>query len=140
MHSSQLPLSPPVLYPVRVSQSSLNFVDLCLQTLLQLVTMICSVAFYFIFSLIYNAACPVCNPPTNPYWITERQLTDPIFYLLCLITPVIALLPRFESFPLIFPFVGLQTCESGNNNDVHRYVMCQTRAATGEIDQCGSGA
>uniref|UniRef100_A0A8C9N9T3 Phospholipid-transporting ATPase n=1 Tax=Serinus canaria TaxID=9135 RepID=A0A8C9N9T3_SERCA len=69
-------------------------------TVLQLVTMICSVAFYLIFSLIYNAACLLCNPPTNPYWIMERQLKDPIFYLLCLITPAMALLPRFFIFAL----------------------------------------
>ncbi|XP_068061762.1 phospholipid-transporting ATPase VB isoform X2 [Anomalospiza imberbis] len=69
-------------------------------TVLQLVTMICSVAVYLIFSIIYNAACLLCSPPTNPYWIMERQLKDPIFYLLCLITPVIALLPRFFIFAL----------------------------------------
>lgn len=54
-----------------------------------------SVVFYFVFSLIYNAACVICNPPTSPYWIMEKQLSDPTFYLLCLVTPVIALLPRF---------------------------------------------
>ncbi|KFP88983.1 putative phospholipid-transporting ATPase VB [Acanthisitta chloris] len=69
-------------------------------TLFQLVVMICSVAFYLIFSLLYNAFCVVCNPPNSPYWIMERQLTDPTFYLLCLITPVIALLPRFFIFAL----------------------------------------
>ncbi|XP_074912745.1 phospholipid-transporting ATPase VB isoform X1 [Buteo buteo] len=69
-------------------------------TLFHLVTMIGSVVFYFVFSLIYNAACVVCNPPTNPYWVMEKQLSDPIFYLLCLITPVIALLPRFFIFAL----------------------------------------
>ncbi|XP_063269745.1 phospholipid-transporting ATPase VB isoform X1 [Prinia subflava] len=69
-------------------------------TVLQLVTMICSVVLYLIFSVTYNAACLVCNPPTNPYWIMERQLKDPIFYLLCLITPVMALLPRFFIFAL----------------------------------------
>ncbi|KAM9531195.1 phospholipid-transporting ATPase VB [Guaruba guarouba] len=69
-------------------------------TLFHLVTMIGSVAFYLVFSLIYNASCVVCNPPTNPYWIMEKQLSDPTFYLLCLITPVIALLPRFFIFAL----------------------------------------
>ncbi|XP_027748498.1 probable phospholipid-transporting ATPase VB [Empidonax traillii] len=64
-------------------------------TLSQLVAIICSVGFYLVFSLIYNALCLLCNPPTNPYWIMERQLTEPTFYLLCLITPVTALLPRF---------------------------------------------
>ncbi|CAM9459388.1 unnamed protein product [Bubo scandiacus] len=69
-------------------------------TLFHLVTMVGSVVFYLVFSLIYNATCVVCNPPTNPYWIMERQLSDPTFYLLCLITPVIALLPRFFIFAL----------------------------------------
>ncbi|KFW02969.1 putative phospholipid-transporting ATPase VB [Eurypyga helias] len=69
-------------------------------TLFHLVTMIGSVVFYLTFSLIYNAACVVCNPPMNPYWIMEKQLSDPTFYLLCLITPVIALLPRFFIFAL----------------------------------------
>ncbi|XP_062461337.1 phospholipid-transporting ATPase VB isoform X1 [Pezoporus occidentalis] len=69
-------------------------------TLFHLVTMIGSVAFYLVFSVIYNASCVLCNPPTNPYWIMEKQLSDPTFYLLCLITPVIALLPRFFIFAL----------------------------------------
>ncbi|XP_010122923.1 PREDICTED: probable phospholipid-transporting ATPase VB, partial [Chlamydotis macqueenii] len=69
-------------------------------TLFHLITMVGSVVFYLVFSLIYNAACVVCNPPTNPYWIMEKQLSDPTFYLLCLITPVIALLPRFFIFTL----------------------------------------
>ncbi|KAM9289536.1 phospholipid-transporting ATPase VB [Morus bassanus] len=69
-------------------------------TLFQLVMMIGSVVFYLVFSLIYNAVCVVCNPPTNPFWIMEKQLSDPTFYLLCLITPVIALMPRFFIFAL----------------------------------------
>ncbi|KFV70550.1 putative phospholipid-transporting ATPase VB [Dryobates pubescens] len=64
-------------------------------TLFHLVTMVCSVLFYLIFSLIYNAVCVVCNPPTNPHWIMEKQFSEPTFWLLCLITPLIALLPRF---------------------------------------------
>uniref|UniRef100_A0A8B9TJX5 Phospholipid-transporting ATPase n=1 Tax=Anas platyrhynchos TaxID=8839 RepID=A0A8B9TJX5_ANAPL len=62
------------------------------------------VVIYFVFSLIYNAACVVCNPPTNPYWIMEKQLSEPTFYLLCLITPVIALLPRFVQSTIFLSF------------------------------------
>ncbi|XP_009683886.2 phospholipid-transporting ATPase VB isoform X2 [Struthio camelus] len=69
-------------------------------TVFHWVTMIGSVVLYFIFSVVYNAVCVVCNPPTTPYWIMERQLSDPTFYLLCLITPVIALLPRYFIFAL----------------------------------------
>ncbi|KAM7162428.1 phospholipid-transporting ATPase VB isoform 1-T1 [Macrochelys suwanniensis] len=59
------------------------------------ITMIGSVLLYFTFSTIYNAVCIVCNEPTSPYWIMEDQLSDPSFYLVCFITPVIALLPRY---------------------------------------------
>uniref|UniRef100_A0A667H5I0 Phospholipid-transporting ATPase n=1 Tax=Lynx canadensis TaxID=61383 RepID=A0A667H5I0_LYNCA len=51
---------------------------------------------YFVVSLVYNAICINCNSPTNPYWVMEGQLSDPTFYLICFVTPVTALLPRFE--------------------------------------------
>uniref|UniRef100_A0A8D0XRP0 Phospholipid-transporting ATPase n=1 Tax=Sus scrofa TaxID=9823 RepID=A0A8D0XRP0_PIG len=50
---------------------------------------------YFVVSLVYNATCVTCNSPTNPYWVMERQLSDPTFYLVCFLTPVVALLPRY---------------------------------------------
>ncbi|XP_006897103.1 PREDICTED: probable phospholipid-transporting ATPase VB-like [Elephantulus edwardii] len=50
---------------------------------------------YFVVSLVYNATCVVCNSPTNPYWVMEGQLSDPTFYLVCFLTPVVALLPRY---------------------------------------------
>uniref|UniRef100_A0A8I3VYI5 Phospholipid-transporting ATPase n=1 Tax=Callithrix jacchus TaxID=9483 RepID=A0A8I3VYI5_CALJA len=49
---------------------------------------------YFLVSLLYNATCIICNSPTNPYWVMEGQLSDPTFYLVCFLTPVVALLPR----------------------------------------------
>uniref|UniRef100_A0A8D2JPT7 Phospholipid-transporting ATPase n=1 Tax=Sciurus vulgaris TaxID=55149 RepID=A0A8D2JPT7_SCIVU len=50
---------------------------------------------YFVVSLLYNATCVTCNSPTNPYWVMENQLSDPTFYLVCFLTPVAALLPRY---------------------------------------------
>ncbi|XP_047412585.1 phospholipid-transporting ATPase VB isoform X5 [Sciurus carolinensis] len=50
---------------------------------------------YFVVSLLYNATCVTCNSPTNPYWVMENQLSDPTFYLICFLTPVAALLPRY---------------------------------------------
>nr|XP_056703947.1 phospholipid-transporting ATPase VB [Euleptes europaea] len=64
-------------------------------TLFHGITIIGSILLYFIFSIIYNAACIICNHPTNPYWIMEMQFSNPIFYLICLITPTVALLPRY---------------------------------------------
>uniref|UniRef100_A0A3P9JG78 Phospholipid-transporting ATPase n=1 Tax=Oryzias latipes TaxID=8090 RepID=A0A3P9JG78_ORYLA len=54
-----------------------------------------SVALFFTVALCYNASCPTCYPPSNPYWTTQRLLQDPVFYLLCTIAPVAALLPRY---------------------------------------------
>ncbi|KAK2496872.1 hypothetical protein MC885_019719, partial [Smutsia gigantea] len=50
---------------------------------------------YFMVSLVYNATCVTCNSPANPYWVMEGQLSDPTFYLICFLTPVVALLPRY---------------------------------------------
>uniref|UniRef100_A0A803XZE2 Phospholipid-transporting ATPase n=1 Tax=Meleagris gallopavo TaxID=9103 RepID=A0A803XZE2_MELGA len=69
-------------------------------TLFHWITIIGSVVIYLTFSLIYNAVCVACNPPTDPYWIMEKQLSEPAFYLVCLITPAIALLPRYFIFAL----------------------------------------
>ncbi|XP_053178308.1 phospholipid-transporting ATPase VA [Scomber japonicus] len=54
-----------------------------------------SIALFFMVALCYNASCPTCYSPSNPYWTMQRLLQDPLFYLLCVITPVAALLPRY---------------------------------------------
>lgn len=36
-----------------------------------------------------------CNPPSNPYWIMQKHMLDPVFYLVCVLTTCVALLPRF---------------------------------------------
>ncbi|KAM9849286.1 phospholipid-transporting ATPase VA [Aulostomus maculatus] len=54
-----------------------------------------SIALFFTVALCYNASCPTCYSPSNPYWTMQRLLQDPLFYLLCFITPAAALLPRY---------------------------------------------
>lgn len=66
------------------------------QTIIHGLVLLGSFLMYFVVSLVYNATCVNCNSPTNPYWVMERQLSDPTFYLVCFLTPVMALLPRFE--------------------------------------------
>ncbi|XP_006872752.1 PREDICTED: probable phospholipid-transporting ATPase VD [Chrysochloris asiatica] len=50
---------------------------------------------YFVFTLAFGAMCVTCNPPSNPYWIMQEHMLDPLFYLVCVLTTCIALLPRF---------------------------------------------
>uniref|UniRef100_A0A674PL04 Phospholipid-transporting ATPase n=1 Tax=Takifugu rubripes TaxID=31033 RepID=A0A674PL04_TAKRU len=54
-----------------------------------------SLTLFFTVALCYNASCPTCFSPSNPYWTMQTLLKDPLFYLLCIITPVTALLPRY---------------------------------------------
>ncbi|XP_044218803.1 phospholipid-transporting ATPase VB [Thunnus albacares] len=64
-------------------------------TVVHWVIMLGSVALYFIVTLVYSAICVTCNPPSNPYWILQSQMADPMFYLICTISTVVALLPRY---------------------------------------------
>ncbi|XP_051563477.1 phospholipid-transporting ATPase VA-like [Myxocyprinus asiaticus] len=54
-----------------------------------------SIALFFTVALCYSASCPTCFSPSNTYWTMQRLLGDSIFYLLCVVTPVAALLPRY---------------------------------------------
>lgn len=62
------------------------------------VIMLGSVAVYFAVTLAYSAVCITCNPPSNPFWILQHQMADPMFYLICIITTVVALLPRYDQY------------------------------------------
>ncbi|XP_053314399.1 phospholipid-transporting ATPase VD [Spea bombifrons] len=54
-----------------------------------------SILSYFLFTLAFGAVCVKCNPPANPYWIMQKHMTDPTFYLVCLLSVIVALLPRY---------------------------------------------
>uniref|UniRef100_A0A087Y0R9 Phospholipid-transporting ATPase n=1 Tax=Poecilia formosa TaxID=48698 RepID=A0A087Y0R9_POEFO len=64
-------------------------------TLVHWIIMLGSVALYFIVTLAYTATCVTCNPPSNPYWILQNQMADPMFYLIVTLCTVVALLPRY---------------------------------------------
>ncbi|XP_074204443.1 phospholipid-transporting ATPase VD isoform X1 [Camelus bactrianus] len=53
-----------------------------------------SILSYFLFALAFGAMCVTCNPPSNPYWIMQEHMLDPVFYLVCVLTTCAALLPR----------------------------------------------
>ncbi|KAL4656854.1 putative phospholipid-transporting ATPase VA isoform X1 [Arapaima gigas] len=53
-----------------------------------------SIGLFFMVALCYHSSCPTCFSPSNPYWTMQRLLGDPVFYLICVITPIAALLPR----------------------------------------------
>ncbi|KAG8142419.1 hypothetical protein E2320_006332 [Naja naja] len=53
-----------------------------------------SIFLYFFILGLLGAFCVLCNPPANPYWIIQRQLMNPMFYLDFTIAITLALLPR----------------------------------------------
>ncbi|XP_074881398.1 phospholipid-transporting ATPase VD isoform X4 [Buteo buteo] len=64
-------------------------------TWIHTVVIVGSILLYFVFTLAFGATCKTHNPPSNPYWIMEKHMTDPVFYLVCLLTTCVALLPRY---------------------------------------------
>lgn len=69
-----------------------------------------SVALFLTVAVCYNASCPTCYSPSNPYWTMQRLLQEPVFFLLLTVTPGAALLPRyaliFEPLAEIFLIYG----------------------------------
>ncbi|XP_052636095.1 phospholipid-transporting ATPase VD isoform X4 [Harpia harpyja] len=64
-------------------------------TWIHTVVIVGSILLYFVFTLAFGATCKTHNSPSNPYWIMEKHMTDPVFYLVCLLTTCVALLPRY---------------------------------------------
>ncbi|KAF4081067.1 hypothetical protein AMELA_G00157090 [Ameiurus melas] len=64
-------------------------------TVVHWVIMVGSISMFFVVTLAFSALCISCNPPSDPYWIMQQQMKDPVFYLVCILTTVVALLPRF---------------------------------------------
>uniref|UniRef100_A0A3B4A7J0 Phospholipid-transporting ATPase n=1 Tax=Periophthalmus magnuspinnatus TaxID=409849 RepID=A0A3B4A7J0_9GOBI len=48
---------------------------------------------YFAFVLLLSVFCVTCSPPTNPLGVETMQMSQPAFYLVCILTTVTALLP-----------------------------------------------
>ncbi|KAG7509662.1 putative phospholipid-transporting ATPase VD [Solea senegalensis] len=49
---------------------------------------------YFGFVLLFSVYCVTCSPPTNPVGVETLQMSQPLFFIICAITTVTALLPR----------------------------------------------
>uniref|UniRef100_A0A6Q2WYZ3 Phospholipid-transporting ATPase n=1 Tax=Esox lucius TaxID=8010 RepID=A0A6Q2WYZ3_ESOLU len=73
---------------------TINELSLSLSTWLNWLSISFSVCLFFTVALCYNASCPSCFSPSSPYWTMQTLLGEPLFYLLCVLTPVAALMPR----------------------------------------------
>lgn len=63
-------------------------------TWIHVLVLVLSVVLYFGFVLLYSAFCVVCSHPTNLFRVETLQMSQPLFYIICALTTVTALLPR----------------------------------------------
>ncbi|KAL0969642.1 hypothetical protein UPYG_G00230200 [Umbra pygmaea] len=63
-------------------------------TWLHALVLVGSALFYFSFTLVFSVVCVTCSPPTNPLGVDTLQMSQPLFYGVCALTTVLALLPR----------------------------------------------
>ena len=65
-----------------------------LQTWIHMLVLVLSGGSYFGFVLLFSVGCVTCSPPTNPLGVETLQMSQPLFYIVCVLTTVVALLPR----------------------------------------------
>ncbi|XP_031177221.1 probable phospholipid-transporting ATPase VD isoform X2 [Sander lucioperca] len=63
-------------------------------TWIHVLVLVLSGASYFGFVLLFGAFCVTCSPPTNPVGVETLEMSQPLFYIICALTTVTALLPR----------------------------------------------
>ena len=72
------------------------------QTIIHWTSLMLSILFYFAFILIYNSFCITCFGLQNPFWVIHHTMGTAEFWLLILVSCVLALLPRYVFFKKIF--------------------------------------
>lgn len=63
-------------------------------TWIHMLVLLLSAASYFFFVLLFSGFCVICSPPTNPVGVELLAMSQPLFYLVCVLTTVAALIPR----------------------------------------------
>ncbi|XP_036980949.1 probable phospholipid-transporting ATPase VD isoform X3 [Acanthopagrus latus] len=88
-----------------------------------------SAASYFGFVLLFSLFCVTCSPPTNPLGVETLQMSQPLFYIICTLTTVMALLPRLLVRALhdtLNPATALRTAQM-DKVDSERYCKRMRR-------------
>uniref|UniRef100_A0A8C6MMR3 Phospholipid-transporting ATPase n=1 Tax=Moschus moschiferus TaxID=68415 RepID=A0A8C6MMR3_MOSMO len=110
-------------------------------TWIHMLVIVGSILSYFLFALAFGAMCVTCNPPSNPYWIMQEHMADPVFYLVCVLTTCVALLPRFIYRVLqgsIFPSPILRAKHLDRLPAEERIEALKKWRGTGQTDQLTS--
>uniref|UniRef100_A0A7M4EY34 Phospholipid-transporting ATPase n=1 Tax=Crocodylus porosus TaxID=8502 RepID=A0A7M4EY34_CROPO len=96
-----------------------------------------SILLFFFVALVYNASCPICYPPSNPYWTMEKLMGDPMFYLTCIISPFIALLPRYSiSLSILLFYCFILAVDTQNLHSSHSICGQKSSTQAGSPSHC----
>lgn len=63
-------------------------------TIVHVLSIVLSVAAFFVFALGYNAVCTDCVTYDPPFWVMQHAMGTPHFWLVTLLSAVAAILPR----------------------------------------------
>uniref|UniRef100_A0A8C7H8K5 Phospholipid-transporting ATPase n=1 Tax=Oncorhynchus kisutch TaxID=8019 RepID=A0A8C7H8K5_ONCKI len=69
-----------------------------------------SALFYFSFTLVFSVVCVTCSPPNNPLGVDKLQMSQPLFYGVCALTTMLALLPRYTLTNTVVPTFFRENC------------------------------
>ncbi|XP_040094080.1 phospholipid-transporting ATPase VD isoform X2 [Oryx dammah] len=111
------------------------------ETWIHMLVIVGSIVSYVSFALAFGAVCVTCNPPSNPYWIMQEHVADPVFYLVCVLTTCVALLPRFIYRVLqgsLFPSPILRAKHLDRLPAEERIEALKKWRGTGQMDQLTS--
>ncbi|XP_028252087.1 phospholipid-transporting ATPase VD isoform X2 [Parambassis ranga] len=63
-------------------------------TWIHMLVLVLSAGFYFGFVLLFSMYSVACSPPTSTLGVETLQMSQPLFYIICVLTTVTALIPR----------------------------------------------
>ncbi|KAM9354543.1 phospholipid-transporting ATPase VD [Pholidichthys leucotaenia] len=96
-------------------------------TWIHMVVLLISGGLYFTFVLLFSIICITCNPPTNPLGVETHQMSQAVFYAVCAITTVTALLPRLFLRALhrtLFPATTAAQTDLAATENYRRKMRC----------------
>ncbi|XP_054861662.1 probable phospholipid-transporting ATPase VD isoform X1 [Amphiprion ocellaris] len=102
-------------------------------TWIHILVLVLSGSSYFGFVLLFSVLCVTCSPPTNPLGVETLQMSQPLFYIICILTIVMALLPRLLLRALhntLHPSAVLKSDQMDRMNaeKYSRRMLCWTRS------------
>ncbi|XP_056248772.1 probable phospholipid-transporting ATPase VD isoform X1 [Seriola aureovittata] len=94
-------------------------------TWIHVLILVLSAGSYFGFVLLFSVSCVTCSPPTNPVGVETLQMSQPLFYIICAITTVTALLPRMlcrAVYNTLYRSAALRSAQrdDADSEDYHR--------------------